>query len=71
MGLPSPQRRPVIIQAGQSGPGMDLAAHYADLQFSTRRTSASMKAHRAELERNWARARADRPLERIPGPDEL
>ena len=32
--------RPVIIQAGQSGPGMDLAAHYADLQFSTRRTTA-------------------------------
>src|SRR5262249_592490 len=32
--MPSPQRRPVIIQAGQSGPGMDLAAHYADLQFS-------------------------------------
>ena len=25
--LPSPQGRPVIIQAGQSGPGMDLAAH--------------------------------------------
>jgi FMN-dependent oxidoreductase (nitrilotriacetate monooxygenase family) len=47
--LRSPQGRPVIIQAGQSGPGMDLAAHYADLQFSTRRTIASMKAHRAEL----------------------
>jgi len=29
---------------------MDLAAHYADLQFSTRRTIASMKAHRAELD---------------------
>jgi alkanesulfonate monooxygenase SsuD/methylene tetrahydromethanopterin reductase-like flavin-dependent oxidoreductase (luciferase family) len=28
--LPSPQRRPVIIQAGQSGPGMDLAAHYEE-----------------------------------------
>ena len=26
--LPSPQGRPVIIQAGQSGPGLDLAAHY-------------------------------------------
>ena len=42
--------RPVIIQAGQSGPGMDLAAHYADMQFSTRRTVASMKEHRAELD---------------------
>ena len=37
--LPSPQQRPVIIQAGLSGPGMDLAATYADMQFSTRRTS--------------------------------
>lgn len=26
-------------------------------------------AHRRELEENWARARADQPLERIPGPD--
>ena len=48
--LRSPQGRPVIIQAGQSGPGMDLAAHYADLQFSTRRTLPSMKEHRARLD---------------------
>ena len=53
--LPSPQGRPVIIQAGQSGPGMDLAAHYADLQFSTRRTVASMKAHRTELDGRLAK----------------
>jgi alkanesulfonate monooxygenase SsuD/methylene tetrahydromethanopterin reductase-like flavin-dependent oxidoreductase (luciferase family) len=46
----SPQGRPVIIQAGISGPGMDLAAHYADLQFSTRRTLASMKEHRSRLD---------------------
>jgi FMN-dependent oxidoreductase (nitrilotriacetate monooxygenase family) len=48
--LPSPQQRPVIIQAGQSGPGMDLAAKYADMQFSTRRTLPSMKAHRAAID---------------------
>ena len=48
--LPSPQRRPVIIQAGLSGPGMSLAARYAELQFSTRRTLPSMKAHRAALD---------------------
>ena len=48
--LPSPQRRPVIIQAGLSGPGMSLAAAYAELQFSTRRTLPSMKAHRAALD---------------------
>ena len=31
--LPSPQHRPVIIQAGLSGPGLDLSATYADMQF--------------------------------------
>jgi FMN-dependent oxidoreductase (nitrilotriacetate monooxygenase family) len=52
--LPSPQQRPVIIQAGQSGPGMDLAAKYADMQFSTRRTLPSMKAHRAAIDARLA-----------------
>ena len=52
--LPSPQRRPVIIQAGLSGPGMNLAATYADLQFSTRRSLPSMKQHRAELDAKLA-----------------
>jgi len=56
--LPSPQQRPLIIQAGQSGPGMDLAATYADLQFSTRRTVESMKQHRAALDKNWRRLAA-------------
>ena len=49
--LPSPQQRPLIIQAGQSGPGMDLAATYADLQFSTRRTVESMKQHRKAIDK--------------------
>lgn len=48
--LPSPQRRPVLIQAGLSGPGMSLAATFAELQFSTRRTIASMKQHRQALD---------------------
>ena len=48
--LPSPQRRPVMIQAGLSGPGMNLAATYAELQFSTRRTLASMQQHRPALD---------------------
>jgi FMN-dependent oxidoreductase (nitrilotriacetate monooxygenase family) len=54
--LPSPQRRPVIIQAGLSGPGMNLAATYAELQFSTRRTIASMKQHRLALDAALAAA---------------
>jgi FMN-dependent oxidoreductase (nitrilotriacetate monooxygenase family) len=48
--LPSPQGRPLVIQAGQSGPGMDLAATFADMQFVQRRTGSSMKAHRDELD---------------------
>jgi alkanesulfonate monooxygenase SsuD/methylene tetrahydromethanopterin reductase-like flavin-dependent oxidoreductase (luciferase family) len=52
--LPSPQQRPVIIQAGLSGPGMDLAATYADMQFSTRRTVATMKQHREALDAKLA-----------------
>ncbi|MEX2455192.1 MAG: NtaA/DmoA family FMN-dependent monooxygenase [Rhodospirillaceae bacterium] len=52
--LPSPQQRPVIIQAGQSGPGMDLAARYADIQFSTRRTLQSMQQHRAAIDARLA-----------------
>jgi alkanesulfonate monooxygenase SsuD/methylene tetrahydromethanopterin reductase-like flavin-dependent oxidoreductase (luciferase family) len=33
---------------------MDLAAHYADMQFSTRRTMASMKEHRTRLDQKLA-----------------
>ncbi len=54
--LPSPQGRPVIIQAGLSGPGLKLCADFADLQFSTRRTLPSMQAHRAALDAALARA---------------
>jgi FMN-dependent oxidoreductase (nitrilotriacetate monooxygenase family) len=52
--MPSPQGRPVIIQAGQSGPGIDLAATFADMQFVSRKTLASMQAHRAALDARLA-----------------
>jgi FMN-dependent oxidoreductase (nitrilotriacetate monooxygenase family) len=52
--MPSPQGRPVVVQAGQSGPGMDLAATYADIQFVSRKTVESMKAHRAVLDEKLA-----------------
>jgi len=52
--MPSPQGRPMIIQAGLSEPGMNLAASYADLQFSTRRTLQTMKEHRAKLDKKLA-----------------
>ena len=49
--IPSPQGRPVMIQAGQSPDGMDLAARYADMQFVARRSLASVAEHRATLDR--------------------
>jgi FMN-dependent oxidoreductase (nitrilotriacetate monooxygenase family) len=48
--LPSPQGRPVIVQAGQSPAGMDLCASFADVQFVGRRSLETMKAHRADLD---------------------
>lgn len=49
--MPSPQGRPIMIQAGQSEDGMDLAARYADMQFVHRRSDESIRAHRADLDR--------------------
>ena len=57
---PSPQHRPPIIQAGQSGPGMALAADYADYQFVWRRSLDSMKEHRAKMD-NLLAARGRKP----------
>lgn len=48
--LPSPQGRPIVIQAGQSDDGMNLAAKYADMQFVSRRTLKSVADHRAVLD---------------------
>jgi alkanesulfonate monooxygenase SsuD/methylene tetrahydromethanopterin reductase-like flavin-dependent oxidoreductase (luciferase family) len=52
--MPSPQGRPVIVQAGQSAPGIDLAATCADIQFVSRKTLASMQTHRAALDARLA-----------------
>jgi alkanesulfonate monooxygenase SsuD/methylene tetrahydromethanopterin reductase-like flavin-dependent oxidoreductase (luciferase family) len=61
--MPSPQGRPVLIQAGQSPAGIDLAATYAEMQFVSRNTIPSMKAHRAALdERLAAHGRKPRDL---------
>jgi alkanesulfonate monooxygenase SsuD/methylene tetrahydromethanopterin reductase-like flavin-dependent oxidoreductase (luciferase family) len=48
--MPSPQHRPVLIQAGQSPAGIDLAATFAEMQFVGRNTVGSMKAHRKALD---------------------
>jgi long-chain alkane monooxygenase len=46
---PSPQGRPVIIQAGSSGPGLAFAGRHAELHFATSASLAGMRAHRARL----------------------
>lgn len=48
--IPSPQGKPVIIQAGQSDDGLNLAARHADMQFVQRRTAASITDHRTRLD---------------------
>ncbi len=52
--IPSPQHRPVLIQAGQSPAGIDLAATFAEMQFVGRNTVASMQAHRRRLDERLA-----------------
>ena len=52
--LPSPQQRPVIIQAGLSGPGMDLAATYANMQFEHTPHRRDIQQHRATLDAKLA-----------------
>jgi FMN-dependent oxidoreductase (nitrilotriacetate monooxygenase family) len=52
--LPSPQGRPVLIQAGQSPAGIDLAATFAEMQFVSRGTIKSMKEHRATVDARLA-----------------
>jgi FMN-dependent oxidoreductase (nitrilotriacetate monooxygenase family) len=48
--MPSPQHHPIIVQAGQSPPGMDLCATHANLQFVRRLSIPSMQRHRADLD---------------------
>lgn len=47
---PSPQGRPVQIQAGASASGMKLAGRYADLQFAIPYDIPKMAAHRQKLD---------------------
>ena len=46
----SPQGRPVLVQAGQSGAGIALAARYADMVFSGPPTLAAAVDFRAQLD---------------------
>lgn len=65
---PSPQRRPVLIQAGQSEEGRQLASRVAEVVFTAQSTFEPAKAYRDDLHRraaDWGRNPAD--LKILPG----
>ena len=47
--IPGPQRRPLVCQAGNSGPGRDLAAQHADTMLALATNVADMKAFREDM----------------------
>lgn len=47
--IPGPQRRPVIVQAGASGSGRDLAARYAESMLAHGTSIEQMKAFRQDM----------------------
>ena len=58
---PSPQRRPVLFQAGQSASGVSLGAKYAEVVYTSQPTHDDARAFVAELHRQAiAFGRADR-----------
>lgn len=55
----SPQGHPVLIQAGSSGPGQDLAARIADIVFTAQQSLAEAQAFYASLKERVAKAGRD------------
>jgi FMN-dependent oxidoreductase (nitrilotriacetate monooxygenase family) len=63
----TPQRWPLLIQAGQSGRGRDFAARWADLVFTMSRTLAdAQKQYRDQRERTTAFGRSPSQLRILP-----
>jgi FMN-dependent oxidoreductase (nitrilotriacetate monooxygenase family) len=56
---PSPQRTPVLYQAGASGPGKSFAARHAECIFVAAPTKATLKAYVSEIRRQAAAAGRD------------
>jgi FMN-dependent oxidoreductase (nitrilotriacetate monooxygenase family) len=52
--IPGPQRRPVVAQAGNSGPGRDFAAQHADTMLAMGRTVEQMREFRQDMHRRLA-----------------
>ena len=64
----SPQGRPVIVQAGSSGPGRNLAARIADLVFSANSTIEESKAFTDDLKaRSVSYGRPHGAIKLMPG----
>lgn len=65
---PSPQHHPVIIQAGGSEGGTDLAGRYANAVYSTQPTQDGARAYREELRRRAAHhGRSPDTIKLLPG----
>jgi len=65
---PSPQGRPLIAQAGGSGPGIAVAAKHAEMVFTNATTRQQAADYRAELDAALvARGRAAGSVPAIPG----
>ena len=63
-----PQGHPVLVQAGSSSAGKDLAAEHADLHFAIFRTADEGKRYRADLNERLAKfGRAQDELKILPG----
>lgn len=56
---PSPQRTPLLYQAGASGAGKDFAARHAECVFISTPTKALVKAYVADIRRRAAEAGRD------------
>jgi len=65
---PSPQRRPVLFQAGDSAGGRDLAARHADVVFSANTDYDKAIAYAADLRARLAGyGRSPDSLRILPG----
>src|SRR3546814_18786445 len=63
-----PQGRPLLVHAGKSEGGRDLAARYADAIFAAVRTKAASQALRADiLERARRFGRDPKEIKSLPG----
>ncbi|MGI4793013.1 MAG: LLM class flavin-dependent oxidoreductase [Janthinobacterium lividum] len=65
---PTPQGRPVVFMAGQSSPGMELAARYADALFGAGSTKEDCIAAYADIKERMAKyGRDPNSLKILPG----